>query len=71
VDEALDSFMKTFTQITDKHIPLLSKRVKRSKQPGWINDEILQAINLRDDAKTKRNELEYKRYRNLTTNLIK
>ena len=42
----------------DKHIPLIEKRVKREKQPGWITDK-------------KNNRNSYKFWRNRSTKLIR
>ena len=70
VNEALQSFMETFTTIINKHIPLVTKRVKRIKQPGWLTEDILEAIKLRDSAMKKRKHRAYKHYRNKVTKLI-
>ena len=47
----LQSFISTFTKIIDKHLPLVTKRIKRPKQPEWITYNILLAINKRENAK--------------------
>jgi len=70
VNEALQMFMDTFTTIVDKHIPLVTKRAKRQKQPEWLTDEILESIKLRDSAMKKKEHRTYKYYRNKTTKLI-
>ena len=44
---AIFSFVSEFTSIINKHIPLVQKRVKRIKQPGWITPEWLKAFSLR------------------------
>ena len=45
---AISFFVSEFTTIIDKHIPLVQKRVKWIKQPGWITLELLKAFSLRD-----------------------
>ncbi len=37
VDEALEYWYKLFLKITNKHVPMKEKRVKRNKQPEWFN----------------------------------
>ena len=34
-DQYLQSFISTFTKIIDKHLPLVTKRIKRPQQPYW------------------------------------
>jgi hypothetical protein len=60
------------------HIPWKQKRVKRFKQPAWINDEIVVAIGKRDqDYKRARKSIaiddwaNYKRSKCHVVNLIK
>ena len=70
VDQSLDNFHNVFMGIVNKHIPLVTKRVKRQNQSGWINAEILNCMRMRDTAKGKHNEQEFKFWRNKTTHLI-
>ena len=51
VNEAAESFTSTFTLIIDRHFPQTIKRVKRIKQPGWMNTEIMKCMKLRDGSK--------------------
>ena len=71
MDESVKSFNEIFTAIIDKHIPKISKRVKRSRQPGWLNSDIKRNMKLRDNAKKRGRFNEHKYYRNLTTRLIR
>ena len=56
MDQYLQSFIYTFTKIIDKHLPLVTKRIKRTKQPEWITNNILLAINKRENAKKNKDE---------------
>lgn len=52
-------------------MPLISKHVKRPKQPGWITNEITSTIINRDKAKKRKTHEEYKQLRNQVTNLVR
>ena len=71
IDKYLQSFISTFTKIIDKHLPLVTKRIKRPKQPEWITNNILLAINKRENAKKNKDEHNYKYWRNEVTKLIR
>ena len=71
MDQYLQSFISTFTKIIDKHLPLVTKRIKRPKQPEWISNNILLAINKRENAKENKDEQNYKYWRNKATKLIR
>ena len=71
IDQYLQSFISTFTKIIDKHLPLVTKRIKRPKQPEWITNNILLAINKRENAKKNKDEHNYKYWRNEVTKLIR
>ena len=71
MDQYLQSFISTFTKIIDKHLPLVTKRIKRPKQPEWISNNILLAINKRENAKKNKDEQNYKYRRNEATKLIR
>ena len=53
-DEALSSWVKTYLAVVDKHIPLIQRRVKSKLKPGWLTQDILDAIKLRDFLKKER-----------------
>ena len=63
--------MLDFTLIVDKHIPLVSKRVKRRYQQDWMSDSILKSIKRRDIALKQHKYAGYKHLRNKTTKLIR
>ena len=71
MDQYLQSFISTFTKIIDKHLPLVTKRIKRPNQPEWISNTILLAINKRENAKKNKDEQNYKCWRNEATKLIR
>ena len=71
MDQYLQSFLSTFTKIIDKHLLLVTKRIKRPKQPEWISNNILLAINKRENAKKNKDEPNYKYWRNEPTKLIR
>ena len=70
VNDALDNFTVIFNSVINKQAPLVTKRVKKATQPGWITDEILELINKRDTAKRKNNHNLYKQLRNIVTEKI-
>ncbi len=49
---------------------MITKRVKKETQPGWITDKILENINRRDSSKRNGNHNAYKHHRNTVTKLI-
>ena len=63
--------MPDFTLIVDKHIPLVSKRVKGRYQQDWMSDSILKSIKRRDNALKQHKYAEYKRFRNKITKLLR
>ena len=69
--EYLQIFLCTFTKTIDKHLPLVTKRIKKTKQPDWINNRISLAISKRGNAKKNTDEHNYKHWRNETTRLIR
>ena len=46
--DALDYFITTFNSVLDKHAPKKKRRVKKSKQPNWMNQNIMAARRARD-----------------------
>ena len=63
--------MLDFTLIVDKHIPLVSKRVKRRYQQDWMSDSILKSIKRRNNALKQHKYAEYKHFQYKTTKLIR
>ena len=70
-DRSLETFLKIVTTVIDKHLPLVTKRIKRQMQPEWMNLDILEAIKNRYGAKKHHNDNLYKVWRNKVTSLIR
>lgn len=70
-DEAVALFNSMFTDILDRHMPLVTKRVRSHCKPGWMNSDIKDAIYERDFYKKKGNITMYKKCRNRICNLIR
>ena len=68
--DALDYFTTTFNSVLDKHVPKKKRRVKKSKQPNWMNHNIMAARRTRDSIDQSNNMAEYRLWRNRTSNLI-
>ena len=68
--DALDYFTTTFNSVLDKHVPKKKRRVKKSKQPNWMNHNIMAARTTRDSIDQSNNMAEYRLWRNRTSNLI-
>ena len=68
--DALDYFTNLFNSVLNKHAPKKKRRVKRSKQPNWINPEILSAIKKRDSYHKDKNMEQYCLWRNKVKTLI-
>ena len=47
-DQALDFWLKSFTQVYDKHAPFKEKRIKYSPKHPWLTKEIEAEIHYRD-----------------------
>ena len=69
-NENFDNLSKIILNVLNKHAPLKSKRVKREKQPDWINEEIKEACRKRDMNHKLKNWNQYKFWRNKTNSLI-
>ena len=70
-NDALDYFSEIFNAVLSTHAPQKQKRVKRPKQPKWINDEILSAMKTRDRFKNTKNSSQYALWRNKVKTLIR
>lgn len=69
-------FKRVFTSVCDKHVPLVTRRMKNRYNP-WITSDIVKLMYDRDHVKTKAQDLkdkvlwdEYTRLRNQVTSLI-
>jgi hypothetical protein len=47
-NDALKIWYNLFNEILNKHAPIVTKRVKRDKQPEWYNTEVQYARQMRD-----------------------
>ncbi len=70
-DHALEKWSNMFRDVLNVNIPVRSKRVKHFKQPEWMNQEILNAINMRNYFKKTKNTANYKHWRNKVVKLIR
>jgi endonuclease/exonuclease/phosphatase family metal-dependent hydrolase len=68
-EDALAFWHEEFIRVYDKHAPLQTKRVKHYNKPGWLDEELQEAIKTRDYYKKIKNEKEYKIQRNLVTSM--
>ena len=69
-NDALDYFFDVSNSVLSNHAPQKQKRVKRQKQPHWINEEILSAIRKLDQFKKTKNNAQYVIWRNKVKTLI-
>ena len=70
-DQNFERWTQILMMVLNKHAPMKTKRVKRNRQPEWLNDEIKSAIKKRDTYHNAKNWKEYKYWRNQTTSLIR
>ena len=62
-EQAIEFWHKTFLDIYNKHAPFKTKRVKHTREPPWLDKEIKEAINKRNNLSETKNE-EFKKQRN-------
>ena len=70
-NEVLKYFSAIMNGILTKHVPFKEKRAKRLKQPGWYNEEIKNAILLRNKFQYAGNWPMYKVWRNEVNSIIR
>ena len=70
VNQSLQCFIDKFTTVIDKHVPIRQHRVKKVRQPDWLNSEILDAMKDRDKSKLRGDMDSYKVHRNTVNALI-
>ena len=69
-DKALETWHNIFVSVYDKHAPTITKRVRRTHKPPWLNEEIKKAIVTRDYIlKTVGRGDEFNKHRNKVTAL--
>ena len=71
VISVVNLWTKYCNEISNRHCPTITKRIKRQTQPKWINAEILDLMRRRDFEKKVNNQNEYKKFRNKCKLLIK
>ena len=69
-NDALDFLMQLFESLLDKHVPKITKRVKRTLQSNWFNTEISEASKMRDYYHRIHDMQNYRIWRNKTKTLI-
>jgi hypothetical protein len=70
-NDALALFYDMFMPIVDRHAPLRRKRVKHQTVPGWMSEDLVKAMKLRDKLKKEKKFEEYKKQRNIVSNMVK
>lgn len=63
-DEALAEWYSMFLRVLDKHAPVRKKRVKHERMPPWLNNNIIQAMELRDQLKRDKEWAAFRKQRN-------
>ena len=53
LDDVLDALELLLNEAVRRHIPQKQKRVKKLKQPDWMNERIVEAIKQRDQELKK------------------
>ena len=70
-NQTLDLFYDLFLPLLDKHAPIKKRRVKQRIRPGWLTNEIIEEMNLRDMLSKNKKSPEYKKQRNKVTALVR
>ena len=70
-NQTLDIFYDLFLPLLDKHAPIKKRRVKQRVRPGWLTNEIIEEMNLRDILSKDKKSTEYKKQRNKVTALVR
>jgi hypothetical protein len=70
-NDAVAMWYDIFLPIVDKHAPIRRKRVKHQTLPGWMSNDIIEAMKLRDRLKKDKQFNEYKKQRNVVSELVK
>ena len=71
VDDALHAWEMLFKDVVNVHVPLIERRVKRPRQPGWLTDDITAAMATRDSYKQRKDYINYKLCRNKVVQMLK
>ena len=68
---ALVAWSNIFQGIIDKHLPIITKKVKHSNPASWMNEEIRYAMHTRDFLKRVNCHDQYRVWRNKVVKLVK
>ena len=71
VSDMVQVWNSLFLEIVNKYAPLKQHRVKKSRQPDWLNPDILDTITERNKCKINGNIKDYKQLRNKISTMIK
>ena len=52
--DAREFWIKTFSDIYNKHAPFKTKRIQQKVKPNWLSTKLQEAIRLRDLLKTNK-----------------
>ena len=67
-NEALSLWYNLYLPVLNKHAPMKTKRIKHTRLPPWLNNEIIRAMEERDKLKKDKRFDEYKKLRNKIKN---
>ena len=70
-NRALKLFYDIFIPLLDKHAPIIKRRIKHRIKPGWLTDEIITEMDIRDKLSKDKSTPEYKKQRNKVTTLVR
>ena len=70
-DAALATWYSLFLSVLDRHAPVRRKRVKSQRLPPWLNADIRQAMELRNQFKRDKDFPAYRKQRNLVRYLVR
>lgn len=71
IEEDVSRWYTLLLKQLDRHAPIKTRRVKTKRLPDWFTQDIAHARKLRDVQKRNHNWVEYKKYRNITKDLIR
>ena len=70
-NDALSCWVKHFLDVVEKYVPLKQRRVKKPKQPEWLTEEMINAMNIRDKFARLNDDQNRKLWRNKSNNLVR
>lgn len=71
IDKDFTAWISIIQNQLDRHAPVKTRRVKSKYLPEWFTQEILNARRMRDNSKRLKQWSDYKKFRNLTRDLIR